>query len=344
MIESRIRVAHVGPLVSVQDAGRFGSMRFGVPASGPMDRLAHAAANVALGKPAEAPALEVSLGGLTLECVAGAVTLAVAGGGFAVDHEGRRKPSWSVFTLDSGQRMSVKAGEWGSWAYIAFSGNLHASRWLGSAATHSLSGLGGGLLTSGQELRVTEARRAPSLEGAVPVPELAAALQRARVVMGPQERHFEATAITALSTATYTLSAAYDRMGVRLDGESLPLRSALTIPSEPVVRGSIQVAGDGVPTVLLADHQTTGGYPKIATVISNDLDQFAQLRPGQNVGFEPITPREAVAHARARHEDVADYLETLPNARSTLTHRLRGENLISGVVSASDKSGDGSER
>jgi allophanate hydrolase len=106
----------------------------------------------------------------------------------------------------------------------------------------------------------------------------------------------------------------------------------LSIPSEPIVRGSIQVAGDGVATVLLADHQTTGGYPKIATVVSADLDALTQLRAGDVVEFEPVEAAEAVSIARHRAAQIEEYLGTVVSPGRTMTHRLRAENLISGAV------------
>jgi allophanate hydrolase subunit 2 len=136
------------------------------------------------------------------------------------------------------------------------------------------------------------------------------------------------------------LSDAYDRMGVRLAGAILRLRDVLSIPSEPVLRGSIQVAADGVATVLLADHQTTGGYPKIATIISADLDQFAQLRAGDSVRFVPVEPSDAIAAARARAEIDAAYFNLISRPGRTLAHRLSGENLIDGAVSVDDEHHD----
>jgi allophanate hydrolase len=119
-------------------------------------------------------------------------------------------------------------------------------------------------------------------------------------VPGPQDRFFDPPVLDRLFQRTFHLSAAFDRMGIRLDGPALPPREALSIPSEPIVRGSVQVSGDGVATILMADHQTTGGYPKIATVLDDDLDAFAQCRPGQPIAFRPVTAAEAVELARFR--------------------------------------------
>ena len=329
---ARLRVVSAGPFVTIQDGGRFGRLRFGVPASGPMDRIAQAAANVSVGNAAAASAIEVSRGGVVFECSAGRVTLAVAGGEFAIDHAGRKDVGWRVLTVNAGERLAVRAGRSGSWAYVAFAGDLVAHEWLGSVSTHSMSGLGGGALTSGQQIVIEHARVDPTREGDIAPPDFARAAERVRVVMGPQNHHFGDEAIAAFLSSPYRLTDAFDRMGVRLSGPLLPLRDVLSIPSEPIVRGSIQVAGDGVPTVLLADHQTTGGYPKIATVLDADVDTFAQLRTGDVVEFDAVEPSAAIVVARSRAEQISDYLANTASPGRTITHRLRAENLISGVV------------
>lgn len=300
MSHALLRVAAAGPIVTVQDGGRPGLQRYGVPASGPLDRLAFAVANRALGNPDGAAGLEASLPGLTLECIEGAASLAVTGGGFFLRHGEVRGPAWRVLTLRAGERLAVEAGYWGAWAYVAFAGQLDAPLWLGSRSTHSPSGLGGGRIRAGDILRIDDAEVRPDREADLTLPVIARPRHSYAVVAGPQDRLFPAEALAALVAETFVLSDAYDRMGVRLLGPSLAPRDALSIPSEAVAKGSIQVSGDGVATVLLADHQTTGGYPKIATLLSSGLGPFAQLRPRARVRFELVSPAEAVARARQR--------------------------------------------
>ncbi len=309
MAEARFRIGFAGPLVSVQDGGRPGKLRFGVPASGGMDRKALALANLALGRPEGAPAIEVSLGGLQLECLAGPVSVAVTGGGFIVEAGGRTLTSWCVVTLQPGDSLRVRRGHWGAWAYVAFAGDLDCPRWLGSAATLAASGLGGGLLKTGGTLRVQAARVVD--ERALPCPVSARPRHRLHVVPGPQERCFAPEALAAFQAGPWFVTAQGDRMGVRLKGPVLALGDALQVPSEPILRGSLQVAGDGVPVLLMADHQTTGGYPKIATVIDDDLDGFAQLRPGDGVEFLPISADEAAALGRFRAARWAEYRDRM---------------------------------
>ena len=334
MAEARLTVLSCGPLVSYQDGGRFGMMRFGVPASGPMDRLAHAAANAALGNPEGATAIEVSLGGLALRCDVGEVTVCIAGGGFQVVHAGTATTAWCVRTLRAGDELSVRPGPWGSWTYLAVAGDLACNAWAGHTATLASAGLGGGLLAPGAAIVVRNVRVADTREGDLPVPALARARPVARVVLGPQTHQFEADAVASLLAGQYTVTAACDRMGMRLDGPRLALRDALSIPSEPIVRGSIQVGGDGVASVLLADHQTTGGYPKIATLLSTDVDGVSQLRPRDRLAFDAVEADEAVRIVRSQVQARRVFLKELAGPRLSLDDRLMRENLISGVIGA----------
>ncbi|PID60573.1 MAG: allophanate hydrolase [Gammaproteobacteria bacterium] len=344
MSRATLAVRFAGPLVSFQDAGRAGQLRYGVCASGPMDRLAYRAGQAALGNLTPATAIEISLGGIQLECLEGDVSVAVTGGEFAVDLAGRKRDAWSVMTLQAGETLSVRPGSSGSWAYLAVAGNLVTDRWLGHSATHASSGFGGGALASGQILEVEHAEVHHEREGEIPRFTLAEPggnaggsaagsgdeMINARVVLGPQERFFSRDTIDTFLSAPFKVSDACDRMGMRLDGPVLPLVDALSIPSEPVLRGSVQVSGDGVPTVLLADHQTAGGYPKIATLIDCDTDTLAQARSGQIIRFESILPGAAIVAARENAERNRTYLERIAVPRGTLEQRLMRENLIHG--------------
>ena len=246
--------------------------------------------------------------------------------------------SWAVVTLRAGDSLTLRPGTSGSWAYVALAGDLACKTWLGQAATHSTSGLGGGALATGQVLEVANARTCPDREGPIDRPGFATFAGTARVVMGPQDALFDRPSRTAFAAESFRLTSAFDRMGVRLEGPSLGFGGTqganLSIPSEPVTRGAVQVAGDGVATVLLADHQTTGGYPKIATVIGPDLDGLAQLRAGDALRFAPITPAEAITAARAHASARTAWLAQLATPRGTLLERLMRENLVDGVVGA----------
>ncbi|MEP3347954.1 MAG: biotin-dependent carboxyltransferase family protein [Litoreibacter sp.] len=336
MSQARLRVIHAGPLVSVQDAGRFGQLRYGVSASGPMDRTGFAIANAALGRPQGATLIEVSLGGLVVECLQGAVSFAVAGGGFSVECAGAKSNSWTVQTIEAGEKLAIRGGAWGSWSYLAFSGDMQAGEWLGSNATHSMSGFGGGSLQSGQTIDIENAQTRSNRLGDIPCPAFAQPNGTAHVVIGPQDQHFDPASVQTLLSTPYHLTDGFDRMGVRLNGAKLTLSEALSIPSEPILRGSIQVSGDGVPTVLLSDHQTTGGYPKIASVIGPDIERLSQMRATDSIRFKSVTPEEAIALARNETKHLHSYLTELAKPRASLDELLLSENLISGVVNVAE--------
>lgn len=337
MAEARLLVRAVGPMVSIQDTGRLGHLRYGVCASGPMDRFAYACAVAAVLSEHDSAVIEISLGGLVLECVSGEITIALAGACFSVSLNNQTLSSWCVATLGPGDVLTVRAGDWGSFSYLGFAGQLQCESWLNSSATHTLSGFGGGSLHQGQELVIDSTAVLGDREGSLPIPEIAQPVHRLQVVKGPQDKYFTEKSIDDFFNTTYTLSAAYDRMGVQLDGQQLRMHDALSIPSEPVLRGSVQVSGDGSPTILLADHQTTGGYPKIATLVSTDADRLVQLRSGQSVKFISIRPDEAVQITREVSASRADYIEQLKQPRETLEHQLMRHNLIDGAVTGHEE-------
>ena len=300
MAEAIFHIRHAGPHTSIQDGGRPGLSRFGVPASGAMDRVALTLANAALGNPAGAACVEVAIGGLQLDLTQGTLTVAVAGGGFIVEVGTQKHGSWTVLTLRAPQRLTIRPGPWGSWTYLAFAGRLIAPTWLGAQATHASSGLGGGILTTGGHLTLTEPEHRTGRDGPIPCPIWARPASDLHVVLGPQDRFFAPDTVEAFLTLPFRLTGAYDRMGMRLDGPKLPPVNALAIPSEPLLRGAVQVSGDGVATVLMADHQTTGGYPKIATLVGPETDRLAQARPGGALRFRAVTPEAALHLTRRR--------------------------------------------
>ena len=323
-------ISYAGPLVTFQDIGRPGNMRYGVSASGPMDIVSFEAANAVLGNDTKQTAIEISLGGLILQCHEGSITLAITGGDFLIEYQGQKISSWTVLTIQKGERLSVRAGKSGSWAYLAFSGKLNVKDWLNSSSTHSTSGFGGGVLKTGQKFTLTDASNQANRIGPILKPNFNTN-DLIHAVLGPQDQYFMNTAIKIFSDSIFKVSDNYDRMGMQLTGPKLELKSALSIPSEPVVKGSIQVSGDGIPTILLADHQTTGGYPKIATVISSDINRLVQLRSNQNVEFILINSNEALQKTRKFLDMKEKYLQKISTSRGTLEQRLMSKNLIGGV-------------
>ena len=330
MTDVEFSISFAGPLVTFQDIGRPGNMRYGVSASGPMDIVSFEAANAVLGNETKQTAIEISLGGLILQCHEGSITLAITGGDFLIEYQGQKISSWTVLTIQKGERLSIRAGKSGSWAYLAFSGKLNVKDWLKSNSTHSTSGFGGGVLKTGQKFTLTDASNQANRIGPILKPSFNTN-DLIHAVLGPQDQYFMNTAIEIFSDSIFKVSDNYDRMGMQLTGPKLELKSALSIPSEPVVKGSIQVSGDGIPTILLADHQTTGGYPKIATVISSDINRLVQFRSNQSVEFILISSNEALQKTRKFLDMKEKYLQKISISRGTLEQRLMSENLIGGV-------------
>jgi len=330
MSDVEFSISFAGPLVTFQDIGRPGNMRYGVSASGPMDIVSFEAANAVLGNETKQTAIEISLGGLILQCHEGSITLAITGGDFLIEYQGQKISSWTVLTIQKGERLSIRAGKSGSWAYLAFSGKLNVKDWLKSNSTHSTSGFGGGVLKTGQKFTLTDASNQANHIGPILKPSFNTN-DLIHAVLGPQDQYFMNTAIEIFSDSIFKVSDNYDRMGMQLTGPKLELKSALSIPSEPVVKGSIQVSGDGIPTILLADHQTTGGYPKIATVISSDINRLVQFRSNQSVEFKLISSNEALQKTRKLLDKKEKYLQKISISKGTLEQRLMSENLIGGV-------------
>jgi biotin-dependent carboxylase-like uncharacterized protein len=330
---ARLRIERAGPLTTVQDAGRSGFRRYGVPPSGPLDRLAFAAAQAAVGNAPDAAGIELSLGGLTLVCEDGAVDIALTGGDFTVDVDGAPLGNWATATLKAGMRLRIREGKLGNWAYLAFAGDLVAPTWLGSRATHLLANLGGGRLTDGAILAI-EHPRAGSGSITLPTPPTNAPIETARIVIGPQERYFSADTLARFTDQPFTATARFDRMGLVLDGPPL-IPTRIDMPSEPAIRGALQVDGDGRVSLLTADHQTTGGYPRIAVVIDADVYRVAQLRAGSRVRFEAIEADAAVDLARLSAVIRTRYLREVTDAHGTSPSLLTA-NLIGGVIDAFD--------
>ncbi len=327
-MQARIVFEAAGPLTTIQDRGRTGAMRFGVPPSGPVDRLAFAAA-IALTDAPDGWAFELSHGGCTVSCHEGAIGFAVCGGGFLADIDGDEARPWRQATLRAGQRLRIRAGA-GNWAYLAFAGEHAAPRWLGSSATHATSGLGGGVIRAGAAFDFTAPR--PLEPCTVPPPPSSREPESVAVVLGPQDRHFSPQALDHLAQASFTATARFDRMGRLLGGPPL-VPASIAMPSEPALRGCLQADGDGTLTVLLADHQTTSGYPKIATVIGSDVDRLAQWPAGHPFRFEVIDTDEALRRTRAAAAANKIWLHQLARP-SLLEERLWLNNLVDGFIDA----------
>jgi biotin-dependent carboxylase-like uncharacterized protein len=276
-----------------------------------MDRTAHHAGQVLTGNPSGGAAIEIDVQGIALACTSGAVDLALTGGDFALQLDGNAAGGWCLAGLRQGQAIDITIHRWGSWCYLAFAGKIETAAWLGSQSVNPGWSISGSRLKAGDEIRVSSCRHSGHALRRLPIPIFARPSPVIHVVPGPQERFFAPEAFERLYGQVFSISTQYNRQGIRLEGPPLPVSAPLDMPSEPILRGAIQVDGSGQASVLMADHQTTGGYPKIGTVVSADQDCLAQLRPRTRIRFAMTTPEDGIARLRRRQASLSAYLEAV---------------------------------
>ena len=330
-----IQIIDPGMAVAIQDFGRLGLKRFGVPAAGALDPMLLACANLLLGNPPAYAGLELLAMGPTLLAKDGPVAVALAGEiearKIAPDGTTSAVPAWGAVVLAQGETLKIGAPRKGV-AYLALSGGVQTAPSLGSRATYRRAGLGG-FLAAGDALPCA----APGALHQGPAWHYENG--PIRVLAGPQDDHFPEASLKALESGEFKVGPASDRMGLRLSGPTLAHNDkGAEIPTDGVIPGAIQVPGDGQPIVLLADGQTTGGYAKIATVISADLPRLGQARPGDSLRFRLVTRDEARKALAKRQADLATWQGKLTLAAGEIDQAaLYRANLISGVVAGGDE-------
>ncbi|MBI1846516.1 MAG: biotin-dependent carboxyltransferase [Candidatus Rokubacteria bacterium] len=310
-----ITILQPGAHTTVQDLGRPGQLRYGIPPSGPMDVRAFVLANRLVGNPDGAAALECTILGPRFETEA-AGAIAVTGADMPVTVNGADVAPGQTVPLAAGDLVKVGTAREGVRGYVAFAGGLDVPFALGSRATYvrgRLGGLEGRALRRGDTLAVLGARR-PVVRrrvkpGAAPAgaepPELA-------TVLGPQDDRFTGEGLEAFLGGTYAVLPQSDRMGVRLSGPRIAHARGHDIISDGIPLGGVQVVGDGQPIVLLVDRQSTGGYTKVATVCSYEIGRLAQVKPGRSVRFRAVDL--AAAH-EARRQWRASFDDALEDIR-----------------------------
>lgn len=289
---ARLRIDRAGPLVSIQDPGRFGMLGHGISASGPMDRRSFDRAGLWAGT-TDGAGVEFTMAGLELTVLDGEIQLAWDGGAFTVTRNGQSLDWPGEARLVSGDRLSISAGPEGNYGYLRFGGRLDLLPVLGSVATSTrarLGGLSGGPLAAGDILELDGDGEAPRVPAPIALDE-----GPIRFLWGLHAEMFSSAVRQAFVSTAFKTTSTMDRMGVRLSdpGGVFADAKVLSLVSDPVVPGDIQILGDGTPIVLMRDHQPTGGYPRIGAVISADLSRFAQIRPNRHVSFSPVS----LAHA-----------------------------------------------
>jgi antagonist of KipI len=291
-----VRVLRPGLLTTVQDCGRWGLQARGVPPAGPMDPWAHRLANALVGNGGTAATLEITLMGPELE-FEDERFVAVAGAQFAIDVDGQGQTPNNAFLVPAGARLHVGQRRAGARGYLAVSGGIAVPGVLGSRSTHLVSrmgGMAGRPLAAGDSLPLGErGNPRPGQAGEVALPP-SGRPARIRVLPGPHSDRFVPGAMDALQSSAYTVARESDRMGFRLTGPRITHSNGADIISDATPVGVLQVPASGQPVLLMADRQTTGGYPNLATVISADIGLAGQLAPGDTIQFEACTLQEAL--------------------------------------------------
>ena len=302
MSSDTIEILTPGMLTSVQDLGRRGYQRFGVPQAGALDAPAMRLANILVGNHEGAAGLEITALGPKVRFLADTI-IAIAGADLGAKLDGTAVPAWRSVATPMGSILEFGAPVDGLRACLAFAGGIDVPLIMGSRSTYAKGGFGGfegRALIAGDVLKTFQSEAAGatgSSDGHGLPDDLLPAVfghdHEVRVVMGPQETAFSSKGISTFLSSRYTVAPHSDRMGYRLEGPEIEHTAGADIVSDATTLGSVQVPGDGQPIILLADRGTTGGYAKIATVISPDISFLAQAAPGDTVRFSAVSVAES---------------------------------------------------
>jgi antagonist of KipI len=307
---SAVSVVKPGLLTTVQDRGRCGFQALGVSVAGPMDPVSHRLANAIAGNLGDAATLEVTSIGPEL-IFEDERRVAIAGAQFEIFLDGQSIPSTGGFVVAAGSTLRFGPRIRGTRAYLAVAGGIETPRVLGSRATHlpsAMGGFSGRALKAGDRLPCGLARQraAPTTASHALLAAAATVLPdgraRLRVLPGPQTERFAKGALDALQSGPYKIASNSNRMGFRLEGPRLVHANGADVISDATPLGVVQVPASGQPILLMADRQTTGGYAKLATVITADIGVAGQLGPGDAVVFDVCSLRDAMAALIAQEQ------------------------------------------
>lgn len=346
-MSAALKVVRPGLFDTLQDLGRVGFMALGMPTAGAMDRIGLRLANALLGNPPGMAGLEIGVMGPELRVDADSVRVALVGPLSPAlvevpDAPPRPLDSDRTHLLKRGQTLRVGMIDGSSTAYLAVAGGFALPPFMGSLSTYARAGVGGldgRKLGQGDALPLARGQAPPGDERRLAAP-FDYGSGPIRIVWGPQEEYFSAGGRRTFVESDYRVSKEADRMGIRFEGPTIAHATSVEkggadIISDGIGPGAIQVPGAGLPIVLLADRQTVGGYPKIATVASVDLPRLGRLLPGQTVRFQPVTVEEAEKLRRDQESRIAraiaDFKVARPPGGIDLA-RLYEENLIDGIV------------
>ncbi|WP_026527291.1 biotin-dependent carboxyltransferase family protein [Butyrivibrio sp. VCD2006] len=289
-----IRIVNPGAMTTVQDEGRFGYMDSGISESGAMDKYSYRKANYLVGNKKDEAALEITLMGPELIFLSDNV-FGYMGAEMEATLDGEDVLRGRTYLAREGQTLKFGFAKNGIRAYLAFAGGVDVPVVLGSRSTNikcSIGGFEGRKLQAGDVLEIGPSRYLNHgvnrllkrrAEQKIYQSEI-----QVRVILGPQDDYFTENGLLDFLNGSYKVSTDIDRMGIRLEGKTIEAKAPTDIVSDGITFGSIQITSSGMPIILMADHQTTGGYAKIATVVSEDLQYLAQARPGDVIRFQKV--------------------------------------------------------
>lgn len=331
---AKIKIIKPGLFTTIQDKGRWGYERFGIPVAGTMDDFSTRVANILVGNDEYSAVLESTFLGpeIVFDCDE---IISITGANMAPRINGESVPMWTSLLVKEGDILSFSGLVSGLRAYIAFSRGLNVPEVMGSKSTFTRGKLGGHegrKLVNEDEIKLG-IRELSNSGGYLPsefIP-IYNKEETIRVIMGPQDDYFTEDAIETFLNSKYTITSEADRMGYRLEGSKIIHKDGADIISDGMVFGSIQVPGHGSPIIMMADRATTGGYTKIATVITPDLPKLAQMAPGSSVNFIRITLKEAHEIYR-EYENKIKRIKDIININRFEFRRIRKFNLkIDGI-------------
>lgn len=287
----QIKILNKGVLTSIQDLGRRGYQKYGVPVCGVMDEYSHRIANILVGNKMEEATLEVTLFGLKIEFIDKQM-ISITGGNLQPKINNKIVDMWQTLEVKKGDILSLSGLKSGMRSYIAFSGGFDIEKTMGSKSYYSRAGLGtkvenNQILNIKTNLTVKKMKLEKKY-----IPEFESKIE-CRVVLGPQDDYFSDQAIDIFFKSEYALQNDSDRMGFRLKGEPISHKKTADIISDGLSKGAIQIPGNGQPIIMMSDAQTTGGYTKIGYVIKEDLNKLSQLKPGGKIRFKKVMIEKA---------------------------------------------------
>ena len=294
---TEILVEDSGPLTTVQDKGRFGYQKFGMPTAGAMDKFSYKIANLLVENKNDEAVLEYTLKGPELRFKEDAI-ISVTGAKSIVKINGKKIKMWKSHYIEKGSILEISPVEKGMRGYIAFKSGFNLPEIMGSKSTYlraSLGGYEGRELKNGDILKINKnvSRDNYTLKSLEKKHRPDFSQKKIRIIMGPQDDYFTKKGVSEFLHGEFKVSSQADRMGYRLEGPKIEHKDGADIITDGIAEGSIQVSGNGKPIIMLADRQTTGGYAKIATVITVDIDIVSQKKPGDLIIFEKIGLKKA---------------------------------------------------